>query len=515
MFEVREVLRIWLGGRGVRAVARMVAVDRKTVTRIVDVAVGLGLIGDGGEAQLDDVFVGKVVEALRQVRPDRHGDAWALIEARHDKVKAWAGSGVPVVKMCELLARERVVVPERTLHRYVAEHFGETGPKATVRVADGEPGVELQVDFGELGMMADSVSGKRRKVSALVFTAAFSRHCFVWLAFGQTLDVVIAGFEAAWTFFGGVFRVVIPDNMRTVVTHADGCDPTFNQAFVEYAQSRGFLIDPARVRAPQDKGRVERNVAFVQSSFWAGETFTDLVEAQAAAELWCRTRAGMRTHGSTRRVPVEVFDAEEAPRLSAVPVSRYDLPIYRDAKVARDYHVQVAKALYSVPEHLIGSQVAVKADTALVKIYSRGVLVKTHVRLPPGGRSTDPADLPSHKTAYAMRDINRLVANAAAHGDAVAELAAKLVDHPLPWTRMRKVYRLFGLCRTYGDERTNEACRRMLDAEAADVGVVARMLERALEAERTAAEPTPPRSNVIVGRFARDKSHFDVTKARP
>lgn len=513
MFEVREVLRLWMGGRGLRAVAVLVRPDRKTVTRIVEVAVGLGLVRDGSDVQLDDVFVGKVVVGLRQSRPDRHGGSWAVIDARHDKLKAWVEESVPVVKMCELLAREGVIVPERTLHRYVAERFGDTGPKVTVRVADGEPGAELQVDFGELGLMHDCVSGRRRKVWALVFTAAFSRHCFVWLAFGQTLDVVFAGFEEAWTFFGGVFRVVIPDNMRTVVTHADGCDPVLNEAFVEYAQSRGFVIDPARVRAPQDKGRVERNVAFVQSSFWAGESFTDLVVAQAAAERWCLTRAGQRVHGSTRRVPVEVFDSEEAGCLLPAPSSRYDVPIYRDAKVARDFHVQVAKALYSVPEHLIGTQVTVRADTALVKIYARGVLVKTHPRQPPGGRSTDPADMPSTKTAYAMRDVTRLVTDAAGHGDAIGELAAKVVDHPLPWTRMRKVYRLFGLCRTYGDERTNQACRRVLDAEAADVGVVARILERALEAERIAAQPVPA-SNVIVGRFARDTSHFATTRTR-
>ena len=120
----------------------------------------------------------------------------------------------------------------------------------------------------------------------------------MWLSFRQNLDTVIAGFEAAWEFFGGVFKVVIPDNMATIVTEADATAPTLNQAFVEYAQARGFVIDPARVRSPQDKPRVERTVAFVQGSFWAGEDFGCLAEAQVAAELWCRTRAGLRDHGT-------------------------------------------------------------------------------------------------------------------------------------------------------------------------------------------------------------------------
>ena len=507
MFEVREVLRLWLAGHGFRAIAPLVRPDRKTVRRIVETAIDAGLDRAGGDVQLDDVFVGKVMLALRPERGDRHGDAWATIAGWHDRLAGWHGAAVPVVKMCELLARDGVVVPERTLHRYVAEMFA-TETNTTVRVADGEPGRELQVDFGELGLMLDVASGRRRKVWALVFTAAYSRHSFVYLSFGQTTEVVLSGFEAAWEFFGGVFVVVIPDNMKSVVTRADGCDPVFNEAFIEYAQSRGFFVDPARVRAPQDKPRVERMVQFVQSSFWAGESFADLDEAQAAATLWCRTRAGLRVHATTCEQPLVVFERDEQPRLLPAPVAVYDVPIYRSAKVARDRHVQVAKALYSVPGELVGTQVDVRADRALVKIYARGVLVKTHPRMPAGGRSSDPADFPAGKTIYAMRDINRLITDAALHGTAVGEMAAAVLDHPLPWTTMRRVYKLIGLCRSYGDERVDQACRRALDAEAVNVNLVARMLERALEAE-TANDP-PVASNVIIAtaRFARDNNHY-------
>ena len=67
---------------------------------------------------------------------------------------------------------------------------------------------------------------------------------------------MIAGFEAAWEFFGGVFAVVIPDNMKAIVDKADATDPKLNDAFREYAQARGFAIDPPRVPQPQDKPRV-------------------------------------------------------------------------------------------------------------------------------------------------------------------------------------------------------------------------------------------------------------------
>lgn len=509
VFEVREVLRLWLDGRGLRSIEKVVPPDRKTIRRIVEVSVGLGLDRDGGDGQLSDEFVSLVMAALVVRRPDRHGESWATIAGQHEVLAGWAKSKVPVVKMGELLARRGVVVPERTLHRYVAEHFGETtAAGATVPVADCGPGEELQMDWAKLGFLVDVEMGRRRTVWALLFTSVFSRHCFVWLSFSQALGSVIAGCDAAWAFFGGVFKVVIPDNMKTIVTVADGCDPQLCEGFVEYAQWAGFFVDPARVRAPQDKARVERNVRFLKDSFWAGESFADLTEAQATVEGWCAVRAGMRVHGTTGLRPVEVFAEHEAPVLLPAPPGSYDVPIYRDAKVARDHHVQVAKGLYSVPGDLIGQTVAVRADSKLVKIYARGVLVKTHVRVPVGHRSTDVDDLPADKTIYAMRDIDRLLADAAGHGEAVGAFARQVLDHPLPWTKMRQVYKLLSLCRRYGDDRVSAACVRALDAETDSVTVVGRMLERALEAEDRATDPPP--DNVIVGRFARSDDHFAV-----
>jgi hypothetical protein len=259
----------------------------------------------------------------------------------------------------------------------------------------------------------------------------------------------------------------------------------WHSTFVEYAQSRGFLIDPARVRAPQDKGRVERAVQFVQTSFWAGEDFGCLVEAQTAAELWCRTRAGLRTHGSTQTQPAVTFAEVEAPALLPAPTERYDVPLYKQAKVHRDHHIQVGKSLYSVPGDLIGTTVDVRADKALVKIFAGGQLVKVHPRQKPGARITDPADLPSELTDYAMRDIDSQLRRAYAHGQHVGVFAEVILDGPLPWTRMRHVYKLLRTCDRYGPDRVNTACERAVDAGATSVVTVVGMVERALEADQT------------------------------
>jgi hypothetical protein len=79
-----------------------------------------------------------------------------------------------------------------------------------------------------------------------------------------------------------------------------------------------------------------------------------------------------------------------------------------------------------------------------VRVFSRGQLIKVHPRQQPGGRSTDPADLPSERTIYALRDLDALQRLAAGHGPAIGAYAAALLDIPLPWTKMRQVYALLG-----------------------------------------------------------------------
>jgi transposase len=507
--EVREVLRAWLEGLGLRKVAERAGVDRKTARRYVEAAQAAGLARDGGVEAVTDGLVGAVVEAVRPARPNGHGASWELLVAHEEQVRAWVVGGpgqgpLSVVKIEELLARQGVRVPYRTLHRFAVERCGFKVTTTTVRVVDGEPGVECQLDFAQLGLLADPETGKRRKVHALVFTAVVSRHMFVWLTYSQTLTAVIAGCEAAWTFFGGCFQVLIPDNLKPVVTDADAVNPRLSVGWLDYAQHVGFGTDPARVRSPQDKPRVERAVQYVRGNFWAGESFTDLADAQARVERWCRERAGMRIHGTTARRPVQMFTELEAGCLLAVP-RPYDIPVFTRVKVHRDYHVEVARALYSLPECYIGGHLDARADSELVKLFSRGRLVKTHPRQPPGGRSTDREDLPEHKAGYAMRDLSRLVASCAGHGPNVGIYAERLLDDPLPWTRMRSVYRLLGLVRRYGPDPVETACARSLDLDVVSVSKIASMLAKATEGQQPVL---PAVAGSPTARFARNPNEY-------
>src|SRR6516165_8399953 len=188
-------------GRVCGGVERLAGMDRKTIRRYIAAAEVAGITAGGGDAQLSDEVVGQVVEAVRPHRTDGHGEAWRVVGAHHDRIAGWVKGDLTAVKIHELLAREGTVVPLRTVQRYVAEVCGRTrGQGPTVRVADGEPGAECQLDFGKMGLVPDPTTGRMRVVHALVFTACFSRHQFVWLSHRQTTEAVIAGCEAAWAW---------------------------------------------------------------------------------------------------------------------------------------------------------------------------------------------------------------------------------------------------------------------------------------------------------------------------
>jgi hypothetical protein len=216
----------------------------------------------------------------------------------------------------------------------------------------------------------------------------------------------------------------------------------------------------------------------------------------------------MRIHGTTRMRPAEVFSVEEAPALAPVPEEVFDIPSWSHPKVAPDRHVQIAKALYSVPGELVGKRIDARADAHAVKLYWRGELIKVHPVMAPGRRHTDPADLPAEVSIYAMRDLNALQRKAAAHGTHAGTYAAAVLEHPLPWTKMRQVYRLLGLVRRHGAGAVDDACQRALDAEVIDVGLIERILTRGGGEQL----PLIPKPAGAASRFVRAGSDFAVRR---
>lgn len=510
MIDVKELLRRWQAGHSARRMQREGVADRKTATRYIEAAKACGLAMD---STLDDGVVAEVARRV-QARPEpAPSEPWKVLEAHRARIEVWLGGQRPLrlVRVHELLARDGVDVSYTTLRRYVHDELGWREKPTTVRIDDPPPGEEAQVDFGEMGYVHDD-EGRRRKLWVLVVTLTMSRYMFVWPTFAQTLAAVCAGLDAAWRFFGGVVQRVVPDNMSAIVVRADPQQPVLARAFVEYAQARGLFVDPARVRRPRDKARVENQVPFVRERWFAGERFSaDERLLRESAARWCREVAGARVHGTTRRVPREVFEAEELPRLGAVPETPFDVPTWTRPKVHPDHHVQVARSLYSVPTRFIGRYLDARADRVSVRLYDGSELVKMHRRVEPGKRSTDPSDYPVGKAGYATRSVDGIKDKAREKGEHIGVFAERLLAGPLPWTKMRQAYGLLRLCDRYGVARVEAMCARALAFDVVDVPRIERMLKAAHQVEQSATESGKV-VRLPVSRFARDASAFATMK---
>jgi transposase len=510
MLEVKEVLRLWLGGVAQRRIAAQLGLNVKTVRRYVAAAQASGVSRAASSEALDDSLIAAVVSRLQSHVGRPRGDGWAECAAQRAVIERFLRQGVRLSKLRKLLRRQGVDISYATLRRFaIAElGFGERAP--TIPVADCGPGEEVQLDTGWMTYLAPDPRGRRRRFRAWIFTAVLSRYRFVYPVVRETTETAIEACEAAWAFFEGVFRVLIPDNTKAIVQRADPLEPLLNPTFLEYAQARGFVIDPTRVRRARDKARVERAVPSVREDCFGGEVLQDLEQARAHALAWCQEDYGLRRHSRTLQRPREHFETVEQPALRPAPPEPYDVPLWCEPKVGRDQHAQVARALYSLPTRYVGRTLRARADRTTVRFYDGAVCVKVHPRMPPGGRAFDRADFPAEKTAYALRDVESLARWAERHGEAVGQFARALLAGDLPWTRMRQVYALLGLVRRYGDGRVNAACATALAAEMLSVRRLARLLELA-----TPPPPPTPGRVLPLARYLRPATHYALPLGGP
>jgi transposase len=502
MFEIKEVLRLRGEGLPKKRIAAQLGLDPKTVRRYLRAAAGAGV---PVRATISDEEVRQVLLALHPAGGRPRGDGWARCLDQRPAIERWLGDGIRLTKIRKLLVRHGVEIAYPTLHRFAVLElqFGKTA--TTMPVLDGEPGQELQLDTGWVGWLT-LPERKKRRFRAFILTAVRSRHRFVYPTFEETTARAIEACEAAWEFFGGIFKVIIPDNTKAIIKKADPLEPRITPGFLEYAQARHFHIDPARVRHARDKGRVERAVPSVRDDGFAGEVLITLEDARAHARHWCLNDYGLRRHTRTQRRPLEHFQAEEQGLLLPAPTTPYDIPLWAEPKVGRDQLAAVDKAVYSIPQAYVGQWLSARADTHTVRFYVRGLLIKTHPRKAPGGQSIDARDYPAERSVYAMRDVNALRRQAEAAGEVIGRYAAALLDSPLPWTRMRRVYALLGLVRRYGATRVIEVCTIALAADMLDIHRLKRMLEHGV----AVAPPAPPARVIPLGRYLRPASQYKL-----
>ena len=362
-----------------------------------------------------------------------------------------------------------------------------------------------------LGKLYDKTADKYRVVHALVVTLCYSRHMFVYITFKQDIAAVIAGFEAAGAYFGGITLLVIVDNCKPAIKRPDRTDPVINRSFLEYAQFRGFTVDPANVGHAKGGPIVERMIPYVRDNFFRGEKFIDINDCNSRAITWCTSIAGTRIHGTTGKVPIIVFEETEKDKLIAFGYDRYDIALWAVCKVHPDHHIRFKNSLYSLSTKYIGKFIDVRGDSALVKIYHNGALIKVHKTVEAGKRSTDFEDYPQELIPYTLRNPKYQISQGYAKSQTIGAFIEEILSGPYPWHRLRSAQKILRLADKYDTERVSAALIKAKAYSIYDMRRIENILKNGVEND--VKEPETLLDNGVQLKFLRNSSSFNHYKS--
>jgi hypothetical protein len=293
-----------------------------------------------------------------------------------------------------------------------------------------------------------------------------------------TTESFIRSLENAFWALGGVPKVVVFDNAKSVVSQADWYDPELNPKIVEFCRHYNTTLLPTRPRTPRHKGKVERGVAYVRQNGLRGRQFDSLNAQNEHLRNWEQTVADTRIHGTTKKHVGELFQTVERAALGPLPKERF--PFYEEGKrrVSRDGHIEVRRSYYSAPPEYLGCDVWVRWNDQVVRIMNhRFEPIALHCRKEPGQFSTLHDHLASEKINSVERGAAYLLGKVRLFGPYSLRWAeAALQEHGI--RGMRIIQGLLGLSRKYELTAIEIACDTAWRSRAFRYRVVKQLLDR-------------------------------------
>jgi len=489
MRKVREVLRLSWGGKlSSRAVARSCGIGRTTVREYVQRAKKAELswpLPEGlSDSDLEALLFPPPVSPTNAPRPLPD---WQHI---HDELPR---QGVTLFLLWE---EYKAVHPDGYEYSRFCELYRQWRGKLPVWMRqEHKAGEKLFVDYAGMTMpVVNRKTGELRQAQIFVAVLGASHYTYAEATWTQSLPDWIASHVRALEFLGAVPRLIVPDNLRSGVSHACRYDPDANPTYCSFAEHYGTAILPARVRKPRDKSPVEVGVKGVEQRILAklrNRTFFSLAELnEAIATLLAEynERPFQQREGSRNTL----FETVDKPALLPLPSTRYEYAEWLKARVNLDYHVRADDHYYSVPYRLVKEEVHIRLTATVVEIFHQGLRVASHPRADTKHHhSTQKEHMPEGHRAHAEWTPDRVIRWVGRAGEATAELAERIIaSRPHPEQGFRACMGLKRLGETYGSERLEAACQRALAIQSASYRSVKSILENGLD--RTPLATAPP-----------------------
>ena len=347
-------------------------------------------------------------------------------------------------------------------------------------------GEKMFVDWaGDTIPIHDSRTGEITPASLFMAVLGASTYTFARATLNQDLGNGVQCHVAAFEFFQGAPKLVVPDNPRTGVDRACRYEPDLNRTYHEMALHYSVAVMPARPRKPRDKAKVENAVLLAERWIVAAlrhRRFTSLAEVnEAIAELL--ERLNQRSFRKREGSRASLFAELDRPALQPLPAERYVLAHWKTVRANIDYHVEVDRHYYSVPYQLAGQKLEARSTAVTVEIFHGGKRVASHARSSAAYRHTTlSAHMPKSHQAHVEWTPSRLIHWAEGVGPATAELVRTILERkPHPEMGYRACLGVLSLEKLYTKSRLEAASQRAVQLQAFSYQSVKSILQRSLD----------------------------------
>jgi transposase len=322
-----------------------------------------------------------------------------------------------------------------------------------------EPGEKAQIDYGEGLNLYERLSGSEISTQFFCGVLPFSSYVFGEFTASQKLPDFIRSHERMWSYFGGMSKYVVLDNLKSGVSRAHRYDPELNPTYCDFANHCGFAALPARVRTPRDKACVEATIGLIQRDFFDRQRntkFYSLEELNSCFRLYLDdlNSRTMADYGCSRILRFQ----EERKFLLPINAEPYEMYEWKTAKVHPDSCIELKRSVYSVPSLHVHKQVQVKFSDKMVIILDDlgSTTLAVHPRMPRFKNSINEAHLPPAKVQMGTFDVMRIEKIAANIGIKTKEYVDWQFSSDL--YPLRALRRMQGLLRYYErDKNSKEA----------------------------------------------------------
>jgi len=514
MHDIQEVVRLHRLRCSGREIARQLGMGRETVRQYLHWLADAGMLDGPVDALPEVAQLMAVVGA--PAAPPQQVSSLAPWQGRIEPLRA-RGAGPKAIHDFLRLNDPEFAGSLSAVKRLCRRMDAARGPAATdvsIPVQTG-PGEVAQVDFGYVGERYIPAEGVLRRCWFFAMTLGFSRRLFCDVVVDQRASTWLDLHVRAFEHFGGVPRVIVPDNLKAAVVRAAfgaDDDATLNRSYRELARHHGFQIDPTPPRSPQKKGKVEGSVGYVKRNFLATCEARDLPETRECLKRWLAGVADERVHGTTGRRPRELFEEAERMALLPLPAARWELVEWKHVRLHRDSHVQVDGALYSAPWKHLGEELWARCTRGRVALYRGDELLWTHVRVERGQRSTMESHLPEHRRDLRHRSREYWLERAGLIGEQSHRLAEAIFGSDDVLLKLRKVQAVVSHLEQFPKARAEAAAQRALHFGALEYGAIKSILRQGLDLQPLPhTEPSRPWANG--SRHARSPGHHPLSRS--